>query len=78
MKIEIITWRDASEDEAGWKPSEDIDDEHYVVTSVGFVVKETEANLTLAMDLGPDGYNNGRGRIPKAMIVSRQVLEVKS
>ena len=75
MQIEIVIWRDASEESCGWQSPEEIDDDHYLVTSIGFVVKETKDNLTLAMDLGSDGQTNGRGRIPKLMIVSRKVID---
>lgn len=72
--LELVKWRDAYNDGESWKDEKDIDDQHYLVTSVGFVVKETENNLTLAMDIGEDGMTNTRGRIPKGMIVSRTVI----
>lgn len=75
MKIELITWRDAGGETAGWMASEDIDDINPIIRSVGWVVKETDANITLAMDLADDGDTNQRGRIPKGMVVSRVVLK---
>lgn len=42
---------------------------------VGFVVKETDNNLTICMDWADDGDTHTRGRIPKGMIVSRVVLK---
>ncbi len=75
MKIELITWFDAANDaEDGWKAVDDIIDEDTVVQSVGWVVKETERYITVAMDLCADGDTHGRGRIPKGMVTARRVL----
>lgn len=76
MKIELVVWHDAVAGDAqeGWSSPEDIEEEEYIVTSVGWVIKETEANLTLSMDCAADGQTHTRGRIPKGMIVSRKVL----
>lgn len=74
--VELVVWRDASNEDGGWQAPEDIEDDHYLVNSVGFVVRETDANLTLAMDVAADGQTNGRGRIPKTLIVSRTVLTI--
>lgn len=54
---------------------EEVDDANPIVVSVGWVVKETENNLTLAMDWADDNDNHTRGRIPKGMIVSRTELK---
>jgi hypothetical protein len=74
MKIERITWRDAGGEQDGWIATDDLDDDNPIVQSVGWVVKETENNVTLAMDLADDGDTHTRGRIPKGMIVKREVL----
>lgn len=74
MNIELITWRDAGGEQDGWLDANDIDDANPIIRSVGFVVKETDNNVTLAMDLADDGDSHTRGRIPKGMIVSREVL----
>ena len=75
MKIELVTWRDAGGEQEGWQDPSDIDDANPIITSVGWVVKETDNNLTLAMDIADDGDTHTRGRIPKGMIVSREVLK---
>lgn len=75
MKIELITWRDAGGEQEGWQAPEDLDDENPIIQSVGWVVKETDNNVTLAMDWADDGDTHTRGRIPKGMIVSRVVLK---
>lgn len=72
--IEIVTWWDAST-EHGWKSLSEIDDDDPVITSIGFVVKETANNITLAMSVDDDDDDtNGRGRIPKPMIKSRTII----
>jgi hypothetical protein len=71
MRIEIITWRDAGGEQAGWLDPADVDDDNPIITSVGWVVKETENNVTLAMDVADDGDTHTRGRIPKGMILER-------
>jgi hypothetical protein len=72
----LITWRDAGGEQDGWIDPKDIDDDNPLVQSVGWVVKETDNNVTLAMDVADDGDTHTRGRIPKGMIVSRVVLTV--
>lgn len=74
MRIELITWRDAGGEQGGWLEPADIDDENPIIQSIGWVCKETDNNVTLAMDLADDGDTHTRGRIPKGMIVSRVVL----
>jgi hypothetical protein len=74
MKIEIVVWRDAGSDDTGWEQPEETKDIDHIITSIGYVVKETDNYLTLAMDVHTDGSTNGRGRIPKGMVVSREVL----
>lgn len=75
MKIELITWRDAGGEQEGWKSPDDIDDENPIIRSVGWVCKETDNNITLAMDWADDGDTHTRGRIPKGMIVSRLIIK---
>lgn len=76
MKAELIVWKDAggTEDDATWASAEDVDDENPIITSVGWVVRETANNLTIAMDLADDGQTHTRSRVPIGMIVSRTVI----
>lgn len=76
MRVELITWRDAggSEDDHIWAEAADVDDENPIIKSVGWIVKETVNNVTIAMDLADDDMTHSRSRIPIGMIVSRQVL----
>lgn len=73
-RIEMVTWRDASSESDGWKSPADLDDVNVIVVSVGFLVKETANNITLAQDLADDGDTHGRGRIPLGMVVSRVTI----
>jgi len=76
MKLERVIWMDAGSDDedSGWLKPEHIEDTDILVQSVGWIAKETDKYLTLAMDLCSDGSTNTRGRIPKGMIVDRKVL----
>lgn len=77
MKIELITWRDAggSEEDDTWAEPHEVEEYNPIITSVGWVVKETENNVTLAMDyFVEDNQTNTRSRIPVGMIVARKVL----
>jgi hypothetical protein len=77
MKMELITWRDAGGDadkDLSWAAADTVEDENPIIKSVGWVVKETDNNVTIAMDLADDGMTHTRSRIPKGMIVSRTVL----
>jgi hypothetical protein len=73
--IELIEWHDAhADDTEGWVTGADLTDSDYLVRSVGYVVKETANNVTLAMDVGDEDYTNSRARVPKGMIIKRTVL----
>ena len=71
LPLELIEWRDAGGEGGGWLHPNDVDDENPIIRSIGWVVKETQNNVTLAMDLADDGDTNTRGRIPKGMIIRR-------
>lgn len=78
MKMELITWRDAGmgdpDKDLSWADAADISDVNPIIQSVGWVVKETDNNVTIAMDLADDGMTHTRSRIPKGMIVTRVTL----
>lgn len=77
LRMELVTWRDAGsdQDDMQWSGPEDIRDDNPIIQSIGWVVKETTANLTIAMDYcEADGTTHTRSRIPQGMIVSRQIL----
>lgn len=68
--IEVI-WDDASTDN-GWEPvPEELKAE--LVTTVGFLVRETDKHLLIANSYDPN-HTNGRIQIPVGMIVSRKVI----
>lgn len=80
MKIELIAWHDAGKDtnkDCDWKQASELEDDDIVVQSIGFVVKETDKYVTLAMDyIEADDSSNDRSRIPKGMIISRKIIEM--
>lgn len=68
--IEVI-WDDASTDN-GWEPvPTELTPE--LVTTVGFLVRETDKHLLIANSYDPN-HTNGRIQIPVGMIVSRKVI----
>lgn len=78
MKIELVTWRDAGsfdpDADNTWASAHEVLDDNPIIRSVGWVVKETANNLTLAMDLSDDEQTHTRSRIPIGMVVSRLVI----
>jgi hypothetical protein len=76
MHVELITWRDAGGDEADhvWASEAEVSDDNPIIVSVGWVVKETANNITLAMDRAEDNTTHTRSRIPIGMIVNRTIL----
>lgn len=71
--IVCITWNDASSDDNEWKKEDDLDDNDEIVTSVGFLVKETKKFVWVASSTY-DKYNNNRTKIPIQMCLSREVV----
>lgn len=78
MKCELVEWRDAGsfdpDKDNTWAGIDEVEDENPIIRSVGWVVKETANNVTIAMDLSDDMQSHTRSRIPLAMIVRRTIL----
>lgn len=70
--VEIV-WEDISNHEAGWLDTVD-EVNPMIISSVGFLVKETDKHLVLAMDLASDNQHNQRAQIPLSVVRSRKVL----
>lgn len=70
----LVTWDDAAALKHGWIGADVGEPEPQVVMSVGFLVKDTENYVVIAMDIDPDGLHNTRGQIPKGMLRSMKVL----
>ena len=68
-----VLWNDASSDVDEWHEEDDLDDGDEIVTTVGFLVKETKKFIWVACSTY-EKYSNGRMKIPLSMIVSREVL----
>jgi len=74
--VEVL-WDDATHLELGWKTQEEFTKEggsFEIVMSVGFLVRETDNHVVLAMDVDREGQHNQRGQIPRAMIKSMRLL----
>lgn len=83
MKAAKITWIDSSGVQGGWQFLEDFDTELVEVTSIGFIVKENDALIALALNVGKETINaptqiNGVITIPKCAISSISFLEISS
>lgn len=69
--VEVI-WDDASTDNGWEEPPEKLVPE--LVTTVGFLVRETATHILIANSYDPN-HTNGRIQIPTGMIISRKVLQ---
>ncbi len=49
-EVFLVKWRDSSS-QSGWRSIEDVSDEPLICESVGFVVKESNSSLVLALSL---------------------------
>lgn len=80
-KFAEIWWSDAAALDSGWLDPEDFEkkvkSEHQVVLTRGWIIRETEDHLFYCCDVGPKGETNGRGQIPKKMILEKRELEVR-
>jgi hypothetical protein len=76
MDLVIITWDDASALEHGWTDPADEKPVAQIVTTVGFLVAETEKYLVIAHTT--DGhFVNGRFQIPRGMVRTIKPLRKK-
>lgn len=81
IPLEQIWWEDASSSGEGWANLNELLERVgvAVICSVGFVIKETDKEVTIVQSLGT-GDNSMVGHdmsIPKNCIMNRQVLYVK-
>jgi hypothetical protein len=69
-----VWWNDATELPSGWiEAKEDFEITPCIVLSVGFLVKETDEFVIVAIDTHNGGHN-GRSQIPKAMVKKMRVI----
>ena len=73
--VEVI-WNDASDLTGGWTKEID-EDEPALALSVGFLVRQTEEHIIIALDTDGDGHHNGRSQIPRGMVKKIRVLRKK-
>lgn len=74
--VEVI-WDDATSLSQGWKEREDFDKEEIkpeIVLSVGFLVKQSDDYLILAMDTDGDGDHASRSQIPMGMVRKLKII----
>lgn len=72
FKLIEVTWDDAQTDD-GWGEAPEVL-EPALVTTVGFLVRETKEHLLIASSYD-DKHTNGRIQIPKGMIKSRKEIK---
>lgn len=71
-----IKWLDAYEMESGWQTLEDaLKIKPPEVSSVGYVLKETQEYIILAADIGSDKMDNDVGRV--TVIPGQWIVEIK-
>ena len=76
MNLERITWTDSFSSDK-WTHIADIDDEELIITTVGFVVKETKEIITLASTVHSGAMACCLMAIPKCCIKSRSKIPTK-
>lgn len=75
LPIVSIVWDDASALEQGWfDPAEEKDPKAQLVTTIGFLVKETDKYVVIA-HTSDGSFVNGRFQIPKGMIKTIKPLK---
>lgn len=72
--VEIL-WIDAESGDTEWTTPEEIDVDLPEVTSIGFLVKETDTTFVIASTISQD-HINGQFKIPKGMVKSKRVLTI--
>lgn len=71
--IVLIEWEDADTDH-GWEELEDSDFSPTLASTVGFLIKEDDAAVSIASTYSGSSTNN-RMRIPKGMIKTMKVIK---
>lgn len=73
--VEVI-WNDASDLTGGWAKEID-EDEPALALSVGFLIRQTQEHIIIALDTDSEGHHNGRSQIPRGMVKKMRVLRKK-
>jgi hypothetical protein len=74
--VEVI-WDDASTLAGTWKSKEEFEKElltPQLMLSYGFLIKETDDYIVIAMDLDNEGGHASRSQIPKGMVKKMRVI----
>lgn len=68
-----LEWIDAETDH-GWESADEKNPTVPLVTTVGFLIKDTEELVSIASTVGDDRSHNSRINIPKGMVKTMTVL----
>lgn len=81
MKPVVVVWKDAHADCEGWSTLEDIDDEPYIVRSIGFMLEKDrgkkKGHVSIAQSVSEDNMIDSVLHIPKRMVISLAVLNTE-
>lgn len=77
VKIYKIIWRDAFTEPDEWHSPADLKGRDYICHTVGFLVKNNKKSnyYTIAATKTKDGYYCSIINIPKAMVISKTLLD---
>ena len=75
LPIVIVKWTDAHDDSTDWTPLADIDQDPYIVTTVGFRLPKgaKKGHVSVARSMG-DGVLDAIIHIPQKMVISIESL----
>lgn len=81
MRPVIVIWKDAHSDCEGWAEPSDIDDEPYLIRTVGFQLEpgagKKKGHVSIAQSVSADNMIDSILHIPKRMVVSVTPLEIE-
>jgi hypothetical protein len=70
-----VWWDDATDMPSGWiEAIEEIEVKPCIILTIGFLVKETDDYVIVALDTNNGGHN-GRSQIPKGMIRNMKIIK---
>ena len=77
LKLVLVKWRDAKSEPSGWKSIEEVrKNKTALVSSVGWIIKETKKELILVSSIVED-HCDGDTTIPRDWVQSIETLVLK-
>ena len=73
--VVMVVWEDIEGQDGGWIKPGHADIVPCLMSSVGYLVLDTEDYIVYASDLAQDGTTNGRTQVPKGNVKSIRVLK---